>query len=44
MYVYMCAWCPKKSEEGGKCPGTGVGNGCELTCGYTRIEPGSSEE
>lgn len=33
MYVrHVCAWCPWRSEEGIRCPRTGVRNGCEPPC------------
>lgn len=44
-FVYqMCAWCPWRSEEGARSPGTEITHGCEF-CGtmwVLRIKPRSS--
>lgn len=31
---YVCAWCPRKSEEGFRCPIVGVMGVCESPCGW----------
>lgn len=30
---YVCAWYPRRSEEGTGCPGTGLMDSCEPPCG-----------
>lgn len=43
MYVYyMYAWCPWKTEEDIRSPGTGVTDGCKPPCRFWGTEPGSS--
>ena len=35
IYVHhLCAWCPKKPEEGIRCPGNGVIDDYKPPCGY----------
>ena len=30
----MYGWCQRKTEEAGRCPGTGITDGCEPPCRY----------
>lgn len=41
---HMHAWCPQRSEEGIRSPGTGVPDNCELPCGCWDLNLGSLEE
>jgi hypothetical protein len=36
----VCAWCPEMPEEGFGCPGTGITDGCELSCGCWELNLG----
>lgn len=42
MYVYACAWCLWKTEEGIRDPRTGIVDGCEPCFRCYELNPGSS--
>lgn len=46
MYMYAPCMClvSQRSEEGIRCPGTGVIDGCDSPCGYWKLSPGPLEE
>lgn len=37
-----CAWCPWGLAEGIRSHGAGVTDGCDPSCGYWELNPGSS--
>lgn len=37
---HVLAWCPERSEEGIRYPGTGVTDSYELPYGYWKLNPG----